>query len=621
MSQKKLVSLLPVILIGFAAFAQDARLPVHVSPREAYVFLDGKAIRDGSTVLKTTAGEHTIAVYNYGYEGEERKVNVAPGKNEAQAFTLKKAGADVSSPYGYIQIEGPGRAAVMLNGDAPEFLVGHVDEFNNHIIWKQQLIVPVGTHQLLVTRKGQTLYSGPIEVGRGQRVIVNIKKQTTRVQSVDNGVGLTRPRFKTGVASAAITVAPVTGSFAATPAQINCNQNSQLAYTSTETLHRSIRDDTEVKKLPDPDGQIAISPRKTTTYTYEASGPGGIVKQDATISVNPVIQSSLEASPGQVQYLKIGDKVLSQGSADLKWKVDNADKISIDPVGEVSASVPGTSTGERKITPDPKPVTGTVDETKTYTLTATNVCGGSDTKTAQVQVKGMMQPYILSVFFPTNEPTKQHPDQGLVASQQQTLTDLAKAFAIYSQQTPDAKLVVRGHADPRGGGPYNLKLSERRVAAVKAFLVAQGVPEDKISSVALGETNGLDAAAVQKLEAENPFKAGADEQDERATQLAYNRRIDVELQPANIETAQFFPHEVTDAKLLMSPTTSTEGTVVASRSGSRGRNPGSTVAEAKPAERSVGTMALPQSGSLLPLTAVIGLSLLSAGLIVRKFAH
>ncbi len=407
MSYKKLaISVASIVLFGVAMFAQEAKIPVKVSPHQAYVFLDGQAMRDGNVTLKTTPGEHTIAVYNYGFKGEERKVTAQAGKNEPQTFTLQPAGAEVSSPYGYIQIEGPGRAAVLLNGTTPDYLVGHVDEFNNHIAWKQQLIVPVGTHQLMVTRKGQTIYNAPVEVAAGQRVIIYISEGKTKTQAVDSGSGVTRPRFKVGTASAAIAIAPVSGSFAANPGGIDCNQTSQLAYASTETLHSYIKNSGEVKDVPQFNGEVPVSPHQTTTYNFEASGPGGVVKQDATVTVNPVITSTLETSTPEVHYLKIGDKVLTQESADLKWNVHNADSLSVEPAGKVDATVPGTTIGQQTVTPEPKPVTGTVDETKTYALNAGNVCGGSDNKTAQLRVKGMIEPYLLSVFFPTGYPTR-----------------------------------------------------------------------------------------------------------------------------------------------------------------------------------------------------------------------
>ncbi len=550
MSYTKLAISFAAMLFAVAVVAQEAKIPVKVHPHQTYVFLDGVAIRDGDLTLKTTPGEHTIAVYNYGFTGQVRKVMAQAGKNEVQAFDLQPVGAEVSGPYGYIQIEGPSRAAVLLNGTTPDYLVGHVDEFNHHIGWSQQLIVPAGTHQLLVTRENATVWSGPVTIAAGQRVILYVPEGKTKIQSVDTGSGA-RPRFTAGIASANVTIAPVSGSFAAKPANIDCNQTSQLAYSSVETLHSNIKNAGEVKHLPTLTGEEPVSPRQTTTYDFEASGPGGFVKQDATVNVNPVIQSSLETTPAEVHYLKVGNKVLTQESTDLKWTVSNGDTITVEPVGKVAANAPGTTVGQEKVTPEPKEVVGAIDETKTYNMSASNVCGGSDTKTAQLRIKGMNEPYLASVFFPTGYPTRTKPDIGLVGSQQESLLKVAKAFPIYAEHTPDAKIVIRGHADPRGTDKYNLKLSERRVAKVKGFLVAQGIPEDKIILEPMGETKLLDAATVDQLEAENPFNAVTKKHSARATRLAYNRRIDIEFQPADMETTRFFPHQVKDADLLM----------------------------------------------------------------------
>jgi OOP family OmpA-OmpF porin len=48
-------------------------------------------------------------------------------------------------------------------------------------------------------------------------------------------------------------------------------------------------------------------------------------------------------------------------------------------------------------------------------------------------------------------------------------------------------LKVQGHADERGPEPYNEDLSRRRAAAVKAYLVSQGIPADKLDVEAYGE--------------------------------------------------------------------------------------------------------------------------------------
>lgn len=47
-------------------------------------------------------------------------------------------------------------------------------------------------------------------------------------------------------------------------------------------------------------------------------------------------------------------------------------------------------------------------------------------------------------------------------------------------------ITLEGHTDNIGGAAFNKSLSERRAAAVKAYLVAQGVPESRLSAVGFG---------------------------------------------------------------------------------------------------------------------------------------
>ncbi|MFD2263626.1 peptidoglycan-associated lipoprotein Pal [Lacibacterium aquatile] len=55
------------------------------------------------------------------------------------------------------------------------------------------------------------------------------------------------------------------------------------------------------------------------------------------------------------------------------------------------------------------------------------------------------------------------------------------------KQRPSRRLVVEGHADERGTREYNLALGERRAQAVKDYLVALGVPSDRLSTVSYGK--------------------------------------------------------------------------------------------------------------------------------------
>jgi outer membrane protein OmpA-like peptidoglycan-associated protein len=53
---------------------------------------------------------------------------------------------------------------------------------------------------------------------------------------------------------------------------------------------------------------------------------------------------------------------------------------------------------------------------------------------------------------------------------------------------PGLKIAVEGHTDSVGGDEYNMKLSDNRAAAVRDFLVEQGVPPAAVTSQGFGKT-------------------------------------------------------------------------------------------------------------------------------------
>ena len=53
---------------------------------------------------------------------------------------------------------------------------------------------------------------------------------------------------------------------------------------------------------------------------------------------------------------------------------------------------------------------------------------------------------------------------------------------------PDLKLTIEGHTDNVGDAAANQALSEKRAAAVKAFLVEKGVDAARLESKGLGAT-------------------------------------------------------------------------------------------------------------------------------------
>jgi OOP family OmpA-OmpF porin len=55
-------------------------------------------------------------------------------------------------------------------------------------------------------------------------------------------------------------------------------------------------------------------------------------------------------------------------------------------------------------------------------------------------------------------------------------------------KNPDVRVSVEGHTDSVGKDAYNQKLSERRAASVKSYLVGKGVSDSRLSSVGYGES-------------------------------------------------------------------------------------------------------------------------------------
>lgn len=525
------------------------KLKIQVSPKQAYVFVDGSAIDDGSQTIKLAPGTHQISVHNSGYTPITQSVEIESGKTILVSIDLQKSGDSVSGPFGDIEFKGDPRAAVLLNGTTPDYFVGHVDEFNWNWIWHQRLLVRPGTYNVTVTREGKSIWSGPVTVQAGEQVTVYLDhdgKTKTKSWSEGNTLG-PQPRFKAGIASAQVPVAPVTATLSAQSTSLNCGQSTQLNWNSTDAVDVSITDLDNVTAT----GDRPVTPMKTTTYQLVAKGPGGEVTQTATVEVNTQPFAILTASEQEVQYHKIGNKVVQDDPVILNWSASNADKVSITSLGDE-----GTN-GNATITLEPTQVgTGPVDEVQNYTLSATNECGGTDTKTIALHMVGSIDPAppvtLASVFYPSNYPRTGAPTVGLLSSQKAVLNDAATQFKTHAQYADDnMTLLVVGHADVRGPDKYNLQLSERRAELVKEYLVSQGIAADKIQVRAEGEQNGLSRGDVEDLQSDDQQKpAKWMTQNRKATWMAYNRRVDIILEPAGQLSTQAYPNGAADSRLL-----------------------------------------------------------------------
>lgn len=89
-----------------------------------------------------------------------------------------------------------------------------------------------------------------------------------------------------------------------------------------------------------------------------------------------------------------------------------------------------------------------------------------------------------------------------------------KALADTLVQYPEARLILTGHTDATGSIPYNEALAQRRIAAVRSFLKAEGVADSLLRSKGWGELKPV---------GDNVLSSGR----------AVNRRVEVQLQGPN----------------------------------------------------------------------------------------
>lgn len=80
-----------------------------------------------------------------------------------------------------------------------------------------------------------------------------------------------------------------------------------------------------------------------------------------------------------------------------------------------------------------------------------------------------------------------------------TLNSIAKLL----QEQPDLKFSVEGHTDSDGDDNTNMKLSQARADAVKAYLISQGITTERLSSKGWGESKPIDKNTTSEAKSNN----------------------------------------------------------------------------------------------------------------------
>lgn len=180
----------------------------------------------------------------------------------------------------------------------------------------------------------------------------------------------------------------------------------------------------------------------------------------------PAPASTLSVTPGAIMQ---GD------TATLSWSSENATNCEIQPnIGAVQPQ------GSMKITPSSDTV---------YNLTCTGA-GGTTTSRGNIHVSVPPPPpapkqekvcILLKVEFDTNKADikpKYHDEIGKVAE--------------FMKQYPEANGVIEGHTDNVGGYEKNIKLSERRAASIRNYLIEKyGVAPERLTSKGYGYTKPI----------------------------------------------------------------------------------------------------------------------------------
>jgi outer membrane protein OmpA-like peptidoglycan-associated protein len=276
----------------------------------------------------------------------------------------------------------------------------------------------------------------------------------------------------------------------------------------------------------------------------------------ATVTVKEFEPPTLSCSANPTD-LKPGDSstITAQGVSPQNRPLTYSYQASGGTISGSGTTATYSSTGASS---GPVQITGTVTDDKGHTATCStsvNVQAPPPPPPPQPSPELIARLTLHSVWFATAQPTVKHPEGGLVESQQTALTALATDFKNYLQLKPDGRLTLTGHADPRGTPEFNQKLSERRVARVKAFLVEQGVPEANLDTQAVGEEHQLSKDEVKNLIETNSDLT--DEQKKRVLSrlnvivLAQNRRVDIRLNGTNQESNLHYPFNAADSATLL----------------------------------------------------------------------
>lgn len=253
--------------------------------------------------------------------------------------------------------------------------------FGNNIMVTQQITVNVAAPNdpVILTFEAQ-----PAAILSGGQTTLSWTTQNVNSVDIDNGVGTNlsadgsiqvmpattttytitaRGTNSTIMSTTTITVMPAPPTivvFSAQPASITTGSPTTLSWMTTNATMVTIDNAVGAQMA---NGTVSVSPTQTTLYTLTATGPGGSVTAQVSVSVTMPGAPVIAVFTGMPQQINPG------GQATLTWDVTGATALTIDN-GVGTQPLMGT----RQVSPA---------VTTTYTLTAD---GPGGTTSAQVTI-------------------------------------------------------------------------------------------------------------------------------------------------------------------------------------------------------------------------------------------
>ncbi|MGV8946757.1 MAG: OmpA family protein [Lutibacter sp.] len=102
-----------------------------------------------------------------------------------------------------------------------------------------------------------------------------------------------------------------------------------------------------------------------------------------------------------------------------------------------------------------------------------------------VEVMATLNEYARTILF----------DTGKATFHKESINILKSMTAIFKEY-PEAEFIIAGHTDSVGSDRSNQLLSERRAAAVRDYLISNGINADRFKSIGYGESKPIDTNAT-----------------------------------------------------------------------------------------------------------------------------